>query len=767
MDITTICSVCLACTALIIVLDVARNAAACAFRASDLLWALVALGAQVFVFSWSSQKLLTADEGSELMVSVLGVSAAGMVMAHLALSRRRIARGMRGISGEGETGAYRVASLPIDVLVVLVSAVFSVLALELPHNHDLTLVVPQTLFVEWALVATAATALYFIGQRRGFLAALVPLTCLGFGIAEYFVFLFKNQPLQPGDFLAAGTAATVADAYTYTLDAHCLWAIACALLAMTLLCLVSHTRLERTAGQAQEPCRPRPDAAEKKAFAPRLAADVKAALASRAGTASARPAGVLANLTVGLALVAALVSNVCGVDYRKEYGITVDPWGIWVSYTRQAYFPTFIASFQMMIPTAPEGYDPDSAVELINEYAAAYDEDPDLGASESRQAAAEQFDEERPCVVAIMNETFSDLSIFDWMDPSYEGPTFFNSLGDCLQRGVLYTSVNGGGTANSEFEFLTGNSMANFGAGVYPYNSYNLSHTDNLAGVFKELGYDTLAVHPCYPQNWNRANVYETFGFDRFLSIEDYFADSETYRTRVTDKATYDLILEELESGTTPEFILDVTMQNHSGYDTGLVPEDELVHYELADGHDDPTIDEYVASIAKSDAALEEFLTALSALDRKVVVVFFGDHQPYMTTTYNDAFEYDDGGDEHQQNIFQTKYIMWANYDVAGNDQESELVDLDASTLGSAFLHAIGAPLTDFQKARLKLRDALPVINAVGYEDAEGFWHLPSEASGVPWTNQVLADYETMEYYNMFGDGTDVFAQKMQDTANM
>ena len=747
MEITTICSVCLACTALIIVLDVARNAVARALRSSDVLWAAVALGAQAFVFSWSGQGLLTADEGSELMVAALGVNAAGMLMAHLAFSRRRLARGMRGIAGPGETGAYRVASLPIDLIVVLVAAVFGVLALELPHNHDLTLVNPQTLFIEWALVATAAAALYFIGQRRGFLAALVPLICVGFGIAEYFVFLFKNQPLQPGDFLAAGTAATVADAYTYTLDAHCLWAIAAALVALTLLCLVSHTRLAQPAAAAAVPggeC-----------------GQTEARLASW------RPAGVLANLTVGLALVAALVSNVCGVDYRSEYGIAIDTWYIAGSYTKQAYLPTFIAAFQMIIPQVPEDYDPEAASALIDEYAAAYDEDPDLGASEARAAASEQFDEERPCVVAIMNETFSDLSVFDWMDPDYEGPTYFSSLEDCLQRGVLYVSVNGGGTPNSEFEFLTGNSMASFGSGVYPYSIYNMSHTGSLAAQFKELGYDTLAVHPCYPQNWNRSNVYETFGFDRFLSIEDYFADSETYRTRVTDKATYDLILDELESGTTPEFILDVTMQNHSGYDTGLVPEDELVGYTLADGSDNPLIDEYVASITKSDEALEEFLTALSGLDRKVVVVFFGDHQPYMTTAYNNAFVYDDGGDEHQQNIFQTKYIMWANYDVAGNDQVSEVVDLDASSLGAAFLQAVGAPLSDYQKARLKLRDALPVINAVGYEDAEGFWHLPGEESGVPWTNQVRDDYATMEYYNMFGDGSAVFAEKLQDEANL
>ncbi len=748
MEITTIISVCLACTALIVVLDVARGCARRSFHLSDLLWAAIPIAVQGFLLSWSSQGLLVVDDGSELMVSVLGVGAAGMLMAHLALTRRGIARGMHGIAGAGESVAYRVASLPIDVIVVLAASVFCVLALELPHNHDLSLVNPQTLFVEWALVSAVASALYFIGQRRGFLSALVPLTCVGFGIAEYFVFLFKNQPLQPGDFLAAGTAATVADAYTYSLSSHCLWAIACALVAMTLLCLVSHTRLALDGEEApKSPGADSDPAASARAF-------------------SLRPAGVLANLALGLALIAAVASNVYGTNYCSEYGITIDTWYIAGSYTTQAYLPTFIAAFQKMIPQAPEGYSVEGAEELIGSYAAAYDEDPELGASEARAAAVEQFEEERPCVVAIMNETFSDLSIFDWMDPDYEGPTFFNSIDDCLQRGVLYTSVNGGGTPNSEFEFMTSNSMASFGMGVYPYSIYNLSRTGNLAGQFKALGYSTLAVHPCYPQNWNRTNVYESFGFDRFLSIDD-FEGAETYRTRVTDQATYDLILDELASGDGPQFILDVTMQNHSGYDTGLVPEDELVKYQLASGTNDALIDEYVASVTKSDQALEEFLGALSKLDRKVVVVFFGDHQPYMTVNYNAAYGYDDGGDDFQQNVYQTKYIMWANYDVEGNAQESEVVDLDASSLGAAFLQAVGAPLSDYQKARLKLRDALPVINAVGYRDVDGDWHFPGEDSGIAETDTARSDFEAMEFCNLFGDGKSVFAEKLQDDANI
>ena len=758
MDVTTICSVCLACTALVIVLDILRMAVADRrAHVTDLLWAAVFVGVQIFVFAWGAQGLLAQGEGSELMAGALAANAACLLAAHLACSRRRIARGMRGISGPGEEAAYRAASLPIDVLTLLVAGALSTLALELPHSSDLSQLAPVTLFLEWALVSASLVALYFVGQRRGFLAALEPVTCVGFGIAEYFVFLFKNQPLQPGDLFAVGTAATVADSYTYVLSASCLCAIAAAVGALALLCLVSHSKLALDASVAGPEAGHSVNAGDGEGAAP---APTVPAVSFR------RPAAALANLTVGLALVALIVGHVTGVDFSSEYSVEVSAWDICGSYNKQAYIPTFIAEFQIMIPSVPEGYSVEAAEDLIARRAALYDSDSSLGASESRAAAVQQYEqEEKPCVIAVMNETFSDLSIFDWMDPAYEGPTYFKSIGDCLQRGVLYVSVNGGGTTNSEFEFLTGNSMANLGAGVYPYNSYNMSHTTNLAAQFKDLGYDTLAIHPYYPQNWNRTNVYETFGFDRFVSLDE-FADAENFRGHVSDLATYERILDELETNSNPQLIFDITMQNHSGYETGLVPEDEQVSYSIGGGDADPLINEYLESVNRSDRALAEFLAHLSELDRKVVVVFFGDHQPYMTTSYNNEFDADEEGDEHQQRIYQTDYIIWANYDVAGNDRASEVVDLDASSLGATFMELIGAPLNDYQKARLTLRDALPVIDAAGYQDAYGIWHYPSETCDVEETEAVREDFRVMEFYNLFGDGTGIFEHQMQDGAN-
>lgn len=173
---------------------------------------------------------------------------------------------------------------------------------------------------------------------------------------------------------------------------------------------------------------------------------------------------------------------------------------------------------------------------------------------------------------------------------------------------------------------------------MYPYTIYNMETTGNLAEQFKSLGYSTTAMHPNHATNWNRENVYKDFGFDQFLSIND-FQGADTLRGMVTDQATYDKILELLDQNADPQFIFDVTMQNHSGYDTGLLPVDKQLHLNI-DTTDLDTktvedgtlsdVDEYVSCIEQSDQALRYFLNALSKLDRKVVVVFWGDHQPFF-----------------------------------------------------------------------------------------------------------------------------------------
>ncbi len=338
-------------------------------------------------------------------------------------------------------------------------------------------------------------------------------------------------------------------------------------------------------------------------------------------------------------------------------------------------------------------------------------------------------------------------------------------------------SAYGGGTANTEFEFMTGNSMANLGSGVYPYTIYDLNETKNLAAQFKDLGYTTTAMHPNHATNWNRENVYSDFGFDQFLSIED-FQNADKLRGMVTDAATYDAILEMLKTNNGPQFIFDVTMQNHSGYDTGLLPADKQLNFSI-DGESNAEVNEYLSLIEESDRALEQFIGELRELDRPVVVVFFGDHQPFFPDKYNNRWFLNEEKADHNMRLWTTDYLIWANYDVAGNGQESADIDLSTNYLGTEMMNLIGAPLTDYQKAQLVLRQALPAINTTGFLDprAPCTWRASRATPTRPPTPpcprarcsrplEARMQYAQIQYLELFGDGKDVYTKQHQSAAN-
>ncbi len=635
----------------------------------------------------------------------------------------------------------------------------SFFALELPSNTDLLLaggVSPAGIQVSLALIASVATAAFFLGQRTGAGPALVAAVCGGFGLAEHFVLLYKGQPITPGDLMAVGTAATVSGGYDYLLEAPCLYGLSCLVAALALCSLLGlrPPRARREEGRA-------------------VGAHFSASPSGPAGRPEAsrrvrRAAGVAANLALGAALCAGLVLGVQRVDFVGDLGITISAWELQNTYRQQSFLAAFAANLQMVLPHEPRGYSDEAADALVEQYAAAWDE---RNAGDADRAAAEQqFSELKPTVIAIMNETFSDLSIFDGLGGCYTGPAYFSSISDALARGSLAVSAQGGGTANSEFEMLTGATTGFIGSGVYPYQSYNLDAAPSLARTFKELGYATSAMHPNLATNWNRENAYESLGFDAFYDIDD-FAGAETLCGKVTDAATYDKILTLLAEDAGPQFIFDVTMQNHLPYLSGGVPEEargNYVDWAVTDGESIPETNEYLDLIDASDRALEGFLGALSELDRPVVVLFFGDHQPAFSREYNDALFGGEDPLEHEARVWQTEYVIWANYDVAGNAQVSERLDTSANYLGALLLDLIGAPLDNGYKARLAVREELPAVSLVGYRDAEGVWHehvARDASSGLDAYDNLRAMQHRMLFRPQDG-GSNVLAVKTQDRAN-
>lgn len=685
---------------------------------------------QLFFTVWSAIGLVDCADPMAVVVAIVA-HALLCGCAYFNIHRDCVLERLRAFLGEEGKFAHPLLGASI---MILLAGVFATLGLEFSSNHDLTWMYPLCLLLEWALIAFAMLGLFFLFQRRCGGAVVLAVALYVLGLAEYFVILFKSMPISPGDLTALSTAAAVAGTgFTYTITSFCMLSLAFTVIAIQICTLAAQVAPKRQKGFRR---------------------------------------GLVLNLLIAIVCLGGIAAHTTLLDYYHTLYIQVYSWRPLESYYRQGFLPSFISGAQTIKPSKPEDYTVSGAKKLISEYAKEYDDNNQTGGSSAtRLEATKQFDEEKPTVIAVMNETFSDLSIYQNMHADYQGPTYFKSIGDCLSRGRLYVSAYGGGTANTEFEFLTGNSMAYLGSGVYPYTTYDLTDTENLAAQFKSLGYYTTAMHPNHGTNWNRENVYKDFGFDQFLTIND-FQNAETLRGMVTDKATYDKILELLDTNSNPQFIFDVTMQNHSGYDTGLIPYDKQMSLNI-DGEFNSNVNEYVSLIQQSDEALKYFLNKLSKLDRKVVVVFWGDHQPFFPDTYNDRWFTNEDDATHQERLWQTSYIIWANYDVAGNSQTSHEEDLSSNYLSSELMKLIGAPLTDYQKAHLTLRQSLPALNSVGYEDSQDRWLLSSSKSDEAYNDTIAAacekarsDYHAMQYYMMFGDGKDIYTKHYQDAAN-
>lgn len=685
---------------------------------------------QLFFTVWSAIGLVDCADPMAVVVAIVA-HALLCGCAYFNIHRDCVLERLQALLGAEGKFAHPLLGASI---MILLAGVFATLGLEFSSNHDLTWMYPLCLLLEWALIAFAMLGLFFLFQRRCGGAVVLAVALYVLGLAEYFVILFKSMPISPGDLTALSTAAAVAGTgFTYTITSFCMLSLAFTVIAIQICTLAAQVAPKRQKGSWR---------------------------------------GLVLNLLIAIVCLGGIAAHTTLLDYYHTLYIQVYSWRPLESYYRQGFLPSFISGAQTIKPSKPEDYSISGAKKLISEYAKEYDSNNQTGGSSAtRLEATKQFDEEKPTVIAVMNETFSDLSIYQNMHADYQGPTYFKSIGDCLSRGRLYVSAYGGGTANTEFEFLTGNSMAYLGSGVYPYTTYDLTDTENLAAQFKSLGYYTTVMHPNHGTNWNRENVYKDFGFDQFLTIND-FQNAETLRGMVTDKATYDKILELLDTNSNPQFIFDVTMQNHSGYDTGLIPYDKQMSLNI-DGEFNSNVNEYVSLIQQSDEALKYFLNKLSKLDRKVVVVFWGDHQPFFPDTYNDRWFTNEDDATHQERLWQTSYIIWANYDVAGNSQTSHEEDLSSNYLSSELMKLIGAPLTDYQKAHLTLRQSLPALNSVGYEDSQDRWLLSSSKGDEAYNDTIAAacekarsDYHAMQYYMMFGDGKDIYTKHYQDAAN-
>ena len=350
--------------------------------------------------------------------------------------------------------------------------------------------------------------------------------------------------------------------------------------------------------------------------------------------------------------------------------------------------------------------------------------------------------EVQPNIIVIMNEAFSDLSVLGDFETNEEYMPFIKSLEENTVKGDVFVSVKGGNTANTEFEFLTGNTMTFLPTGSVPYQQFIHGKTPALAWQLRDLGYNTTAIHPYSSRGWNRYKVYPYLGFEKSY-FSSSFKDAQYIRNFISDRELYNKVINiyENKEKDNKEFIFAVTMQNHGGYRNDY---DNFTSYiEATDLENTKGLNQYLTLIKESDIAFEELVTYFQTQEEPTVILMFGDHQPADSVAkpiYREQNLEDLSLAQNQQSYI-TPFIMWANYDI----EESKGEVTSANYLSLLLLETAGLELTRYQEALLTIKDTIPVITANMHMDNDGNYYENDDKT----YKEIIAAYSILQYNHL------------------
>lgn len=543
-----------------------------------------------------------------------------------------------------------------------------------------------------------AWTLYLLIGRMTTALRIELALALAFGLTNHYVMAFRSTPFVPWDLLSVRTAASVAQNYDFTPTPRMI------VVTVLFVLLMVAVRVLRKVPRIKLPI--------------------------RLGSA----------VLCGLALCLFVNTLQQETFQNKHY---LYPFLFTPAYMTKVngMAVTFAMDLAYVAVDKPEGYSAEEAQKTLEQYGNTDNvfADDEENTNDAKNRGEDANNKDLPNIIVIMDEAFSDLAVVGDLETNEDYMPFMHKMqqgADHTITGYAQVSVCGGNTANSEFEFLTGNTMSFLPSGSIPYQQYITKDTPSLASYLASLGYETYAQHPYYASGWNREKVYPLLGFEHLNFIDDY-ANKTYVRKYVSDDADMQHIIDTYENKEDgkPAFIFNVTMQNHGGYTDAFSDLSEDVH---ATNYNSEVLDRYLSLIRLTDQSLEKLVDYFSNVDEKTVIVFFGDHQPSDTV----AAQVQDSmllpgesvPDEQLRKRYQVPYLVWANYDIDGATQQNTSLNY----LSAEVLKAAGVPTDAYQNFLLDLQKSYPVMSAAGRTDA-------SDAD-----ENMLSTYKKLQYYNLF-----------------
>ncbi|MBO5551230.1 MAG: LTA synthase family protein [Lachnospiraceae bacterium] len=546
------------------------------------------------------------------------------------------------------------------------------------------------------------TLLFFLTGRLKLSLRIMCIVFAVFGLAEYYLVEFRGVTLLPWDLGSLGTAAEVAGGYDYIPGRR------------ALLCLAGFLLLFLISGFA----------------------DLKTEVLIR----DSQPGFIIRLIGVLLSFgAAALYTGFVQTEFAiRTFGFYTKLFTPTAISERDGTLTAFLMELQYLNVEKPGGYSAERAEEILNRYEPV------------------PCDEKKANIIVVMNEAFSDPAVLGDIETNEDYMPFVHSLlkgeYENAVTGELNVSIVGGNTPNSEFEFLTGDSLLFLPEGSIPYQQYVDEGIYAMPAYLRDMGYATVGMHPYYEAGWERDRVYPELGFERELFIRDFDAGASRVRDYISDMACSEQIIKEYErnlssNGGKPLFAFCVTMQNHSPYDREYENLPDDIDIKNDEGIKNiGTTERYLSLIKRSDEAFRYLTEYFAGKDDPTVIVMYGDHQP-SDSVVRPVWELNGRdsrnlSEEEVEKRYIVPYVIWANFDIEGRRE----CNMSANFLGNMTLLTAGAGLDGYRAFLNDLYSRYPVLSAVRTMDAEG--RRLDDAS--IREDRYISEYRILQYYELF-----------------
>lgn len=517
--------------------------------------------------------------------------------------------------------------------------------------------------------------------------------CVIFNVVNHFVYEFRGTPVMASDIATVGTALEVADGYKIQFNFYT---------TLALVLLFDFIIIGRV---------------------------IKCEPVFKKG----------AHRLCGLAVMAvvSVVSFNCLVmtEFASNRGLYLSLFQPLRSYQRYGSIACFAKSIELSVPEKPEEY----SLEKVEEITSKYESD------------TVDTSKKRPNVITIINEAFSDPKVLADIKTNEDYMPFIHDLmenGNTVS-GTSYASIVGGQTANTEYEFLTGNSMSFLPKGTVAFQIYMKHEMPSMVTELKSEGYTgNSATHLQKARNYNRDKAYPLLGFDKFYDYTNLGVPFVKMRNNATDQCTYDNITHDYEQNReksdAPYFAYTMTIQNHSSYDVPFDNfDDKRIVVENADA---PDLGYYLSLIKYSDEMFENLVEYYENVDEPTVILLTGDHQPRI---YDESMESITNGEwrewsnEEMMRRYAVPFVIWANYDI----DKKTIEKTSMNYLQTILMETIGGELTGFQKFQQDVMKEVPVLTSNGYWGADGkFYNVEDKNS--PYY-KLLQEYAILQYNDL------------------